>query len=445
MKRVREGYQATNVSKDVRQHLGRVAHTLYSDGMSQGAIANLFARSGSPSSRATVGRWVRQVEAGEPPLKVENNAGNEKSLSDEQRMALAGWVLWREDQALVTSLPTVVAGANWMFKQPLSLPTASRYMDEFDLSWKLTGSRPEAKQKTKEELVTAQFEWLLRYHQEGFGSGERRKLWCIDGVTDREKNQRVKSIGRRNGTQRKVNLGERTHVSTLLVMCNAEGFQVGPGVFTFNEDLNLDGPNGGNVRRFMKQEGLDPKFLYYVPSQKSYCKESRDAYYTFLNATKPWEGHRVLSDKSTIFRVDGEDFFEDIGFEQHRTFVPETHGPASMQDGFMNSWAKNGQRSRVDYRTPQWQKTLMLAHEFIHIPPVETARAWERHMLVGATPTREQVEQFLFPKEGKDESRQNLWDKCIATYHDLELEDGWDDHLDASGAVPSGLDGMYWK
>lgn len=445
MKRGGSGYVATNVSKEVRQQLGKVARTLSSDGMSHQEIANLFARSESPVSRETVGRWVRRVEAGDTPLKVENNAGNEKSLGDEQRRALAGWVLLREDQALVTSLPTVVAGANRMFHQQLSLPTASRYMDEFDLSYKLSGSRPEAKQKTKEELVTAQFEWSLRYHQDGFGSGELRKLWCIDGVTDTEKNQRTKSIGRRGGTQRKLNRGERTHVSTLLVMCNAEGFQVGPGVFTFNEDLKLDGPNGGNVKKFMKQEGLDCKFLYYVPSQKTYCKESRDAYYSFLNATKPWEGHRVISDQSTIFRVDGEDFFEEIGFEQHRTLVPETHGPVSLQDGFMNPWAKNGQRSRVDYRTPQWEKTLMLAHEFLHIPPAQTARAWERHMLVGATPTRDQVAQFLFPKEGKDEARQNLWDKCIAAYNDLELEDGWDDALDAPGAVPSGLDGTYWK
>lgn len=289
------------------------------------------------------------------------------------------------------------------------------------------------------------FEWYLEYHNDGFGTVEPRKLWCVDCLSDTEKNTRTKSFGREGGTQRKIQQGPRVFSSSLYAMCNALGQQVGPGVFSLNPDLNLEGPNGGNVRRCMREKGLDTKFLYYINGAKTYCKEDRDSYYSFLNATKPWEEHRILSDKSTIFRVDGEDFFETLGFEQHRTFPPDVHGPMSLQDGFMNSRAKEAWRSSCSPLMPQWEKTLLLAHELLYIPPAETSAAWSRHMFVGATPTREQVERFLFPKEYKNAERKKLWDRCLATYYDLELEDGWDDALGAPAALPSELDGSYWN
>lgn len=43
------------------------------------------------------------------------------------------------------------------------------------------------------------------------------------------------------------------------------------------------------------------------------------------------------------------------------------------------------------------KKKLPCRHELLHIPPAKTAR----DMMVGASPTREQVEQFLFPKEAR--------------------------------------------
>ena len=102
------------------------------------------------------------------------------------------------------------------------------------------------------------------------------------------------------------------------------------------------------------------------------------------------------NDDSRLFRGKGEGFFEDLGFEAHRSFVPSAHGPLSLIDGFINPWAKGGWRQSRKRFAFQWEWTLLLAHEMLHVPARETAMAWERHMLVGNTPTREQVEQFLF-------------------------------------------------
>ena len=175
----------------------------------------------------------------------------------------------------------------------------------------------------------------------------------------------------------------------------------GPPIFTHNSALDPDGYNRHNVRAFCRQYGLLTKQIYYVPSKKHYCKESRATYSSFLIDTKPWSGHRILSDAARFFHWEGKDFFEELGFEAHRSFIPSAHGQLSIIDGFINPWAKAGWRSSRNAFASQWETTLLLAHEILHISRQEAAKAWERHLLVGSTPTYDQVERFLFPKKGK--------------------------------------------
>ena len=198
------------------------------------------------------------------------------------------------------------------------------------------------------------------------------------------------------------------------------------------------------MRAFCRQYGLLTEQIYYVPSKKHYCKESRATYSSFLIDTKPWSGHRILSDAARFFHWKGEDFFEELGFEAHRSFIPSAHGQLSIIDGFINPWAKAGWRSSRNAFASPWETTLLLAHEILHIPRQEAAKAWERHILVGSTPTYDQVERFLFPKEGKNLSRENLWDKCVAAYEDMGLDVGWADALRYPDALDSSLDGGYW-
>src|SRR6185436_8011255 len=100
-----------------------------------------------------------------------------------------------------------------------------------------------------------------------------------------------------------------------------------------------------------------------------------------------------------------EHFFEDFGFEAHRSFVPSAPGQLSLIDGFNKPWAKDGWRFSCKMLASLWEWTLLLAHEILHVPARETAMAWERHMLVGNTPTCEQVERFLCPQNGQQMSR----------------------------------------
>ena len=359
-------------------------------------------------------------------------------------LILAGWMCVRFDNGQETDLELYQRAAKRLFGVSLSPATAQRYIAEFDLTWQMMGSRSDHKVQTKDELVQDALEWLQSYHKDGFGAVEPHKLWCIDGITDTEKRNRIWTYGKKNSDQRKCKTPKLAFTSTLLPLVNALGQQLGPAINTTNPDLDPDGKNGHNVRRFCQQLGLRSKDIYFVAGGKHYCKESLAGYSSFLRDTRPWDGHRILSDAARVFRVRGEDFFEEKGFEAHRTFVPSAHGQLSLIDGFINPWAKGGWRSSRKRFGTQWERTLVLAHEVVHVPPRDTAMAWENHHLVGSMPTYEQVEHLLFPKQGKNEARENLWDECVLAFEEFGPEPAWEDELWYLDAIDSRLDGRYW-
>ena len=365
-------------------------------------------------------------------------------LSYEQRSILAGWFCVRFDNGQDTDLAMYQRAAKHLFGVSLSERTAHRYIAEFDLTWQLMGARSHHKVGTKEALILDALEWLQRYHADGFPAMEPQKLWCTDGVTDSLRVERIHRYGKKNGGQRKCRTPKKVFTSTFLPMVNAVGQQLVSAIDTYDPDLDPNGRNGYNVWALCRRLGLQPKNIYFLRTNDVYCPESRSGYSSFLMDTQPWRSHRLLYDDSPLFRGKGKDFFEDLGFEAHRLFVPSAHGPLSLIDGFINAWAKGGWHQSRKRFAFQWERTLLLAHEMLHIPARETAMAWERHMLVGSTPTREQVEQFLFPHQGNNEARENLWDKCVLAYAGLNLDAQWEDTMWYPDVIDSSLDGAYW-
>lgn len=360
-------------------------------------------------------------------------------------MVLAGWVLDREESGHGVDAETFRLGAKRLYGVSLSPATTSRYIDRWDISTQLVSSRSSSRVVSRDTLVSDALEWYQEYHKQGFGTIEPHKLWCIDSTTDSTRLERPIILGKKNGGQRKVWRVPRTHTSSIYVMVNAVGQQVGPAIATYDDMLNLEGPNQHNVRRCLKQRGLRAQDLYYVPNDKYYCKENRDMYSSFLNDIGNWGGHRVLSDAARFFSVRGENLFLDLGFEDHMQFVPSAHGQISIIDGYINGTAKATWRKSREAVATQWESTLLLASEILHVAPRDSAMAWERHMLVGGTPDHDMIERFLFPKEHKNEARLGRWQKCVEAYYNAELEDGWDKDLHRPDAIDSKLDGQHWR
>jgi hypothetical protein len=80
---------------------------------------------------------------------------------------------------------------------------AQPYLDEFHLSSKFMGLRSGKDSRTKNDLIAEALADLQRFHDSGFLSVKASHLWCIDAVTDTQRNEHIISYGRRGGTQRK--------------------------------------------------------------------------------------------------------------------------------------------------------------------------------------------------------------------------------------------------
>jgi hypothetical protein len=413
-------YKAALVSPEVRDFMGRVGLELQARDWAAADVVDLFAHAGAEVSVPTLQRYYRAIRQGTTPLSTEKASGRRTRLTPHEKSILAGLFLVREDNGEKSTLKTYTVAAQRFFQVTLGDSVAQRYLDDFKLSSKLMGARSGKDSRTKNDLIAEALADLQRFHSSGFLSVHPSKLWSIDVVTDTMRRERTKSYGRKNGSQRKFISKPPKYTTSIISMVNAEGYQIHPGIFTYNPDLDPTGRNGAAVMKKCKKLNLDSEYIWYVKSNKAYHKESTDCYYSYLSEFESWKGHRVLSDRGTSFRVDGEDLFESLGFDWHETFTPSVHGPLSINDGHLHPVAKAAWRQMRDDNSPDWKRTLLLVDELYHIPEHQTARKWVEHMMRGQKPTAKGVEKLLFKKETAGNANTKLWNDCIAQFWEFE-------------------------
>ena len=437
-------YPAATIPPMVRDALARVARVLHEDGMKVEAIGNAYKKAGFPLSRATLYSHIASVASKGTPMSQDKASGRKRALDQDQRDVMAGLFLTREDQNLVSSLSTYQAFADVMFGVQLHESTASRYLDESYLSYKLMGPRKRAGKKDSSELAVDALESLQMLHDGGYLLYDLSKLWCIDVVTDTQKDQRVKSFGRLGGTQRKLLKSNLTHTSSMITLVNAKGRQLGPGLFTSNPDLDPDGANGQAVRRFCKRIGWSVHDLFFVENGPNYVPESRSIYSSFLKRYKPWKGHVVISDANTMFAKKGVNIFEDLGFDAAPQLNSASHGMLSINDGVIHREAKAKWVAMCSEGQPQWERTLNLVWCIRNVDKGLIARKWKEHFQMGMQPSLQHVTKFLYPKEEKNAERKKYWDACQRKYKAWVDANGEPEIVHVPFELETGLDGEQW-
>jgi len=372
-------YSATKASPEVRNALGSVGKVLHDDGMKVDQVRRVYSKAGFSFSRATLFKYIRAVDAGWTPMSQQKASGRKRALDDEQQAVMTGLFLTREDNKKVSSLSTYAAFALDMFDVHLSKASVSRYMRKAELSIKLLGPRKRGTKRSRDELALDALECIQRLNNDGYLSYPKANLWSIDAVTDTQQHDRVKSIGRLGGNQQKFPLTDLVYTSSIVTLVSAKGEQLGPGIFTSNPDLNPNGRNRNAIARVLRKLHLRWEDLYYIPGGKNYMKESRAMYQSFLNDHLPWGGHVVITDANSHFTKNGENIFENIGFDAAPQLNSDSHGMLSINDGILHKVAKAEWRSRWYENQPQWDKTLDLAYCLITVNKDMVARKWREH------------------------------------------------------------------
>jgi transposase len=334
-------YMATSIPQDVRNALGKVAKTLHDDGMTVEAIGKAYKKSGFSLSQDTLYNYINAIASGGTPMSQEKATGRKRALDEDEEAIITGLFLLREDEQKVSSRLTYKEFAKEMFDAKLDVSTVSRYLKRAGLSYKLLGPRRRSTKLARADLGLDALDSLQKLHQAGYMSYRKSHLWCIDVVSDTQQNQRQKSFGRRGGTQQKMPSIKLVYTSSLVTLVNANGEQLGPGIFTSNPDLDLDGPNGAAVRRYLSFWKLQQEDLYFIKDGPKYVKESKAMYQSFLDDNKPWRGHVVITDGSKVFAKNGENIFLDCGFTAAPKLNSASHGMLSINDGVIHKIAKS--------------------------------------------------------------------------------------------------------
>jgi len=219
---------------------------------------------------------------------------------------------------------------------------------------------------------------------------------------------------------------------------------IGSWDFYINKDLDLAGPNGAAVRRYLKKRNLLAQDLYYLPDAKKYVKESRDMYSSFCKAHLPWKDHAVITDGSTVFTKDGENLFEDVGFTAAAKLNSASHGMLSINDGVLHKIAKAQWQSLSYEGQPQWQRTLDLAYCIVTVDRTMVARKWDEHFQLDLQPSMERLEKVLFPKEDKAPKRKKFHKDCKRKYEAWVDANGEPTVIQVPKDLQSNLDGKQW-
>ncbi len=85
-----------------------------------------------------------------------------------------------------------------------------------------------------------------------------------------------------------------------------------------------------------KNLNLDSEYISCVKSNKSHHNEDTNFYYAYLNEFESWKWHHMFSGQEIIFRGNGDDIFDSLGFGWHKTFTPSVRQPLSIIDSHLH-------------------------------------------------------------------------------------------------------------
>jgi len=396
----------------------------------------------SPSQR-TLYEHVAKVGKGKEVLSSEKKTGAKRALTDEESRVVAGWILLQEKKV---ELWTVQQWIRANLSIDVSIPTISRYKDEWGLSVQLTGKRPLSEGSTRDEYVLGYFEFCKELRDTGFWDFPKRKILCLDSVTNSMRADREKTLHLKGAAQKKLSRNVPTYTNNYLVCVALEGGE-DYDVLMFTHDPTFDpkGPSWKKVEKWCRKLGVRTDQIFYVKSSKKYCAEqSWQISQFFSRYRRQLAGTRVLHDGGPAYKKDGSYILED-GADRLVVLPSEQHGRLSPLDNKLNAVAKalwRADRTMTDFS----YDALLLLSKLEQVGQDDITGWWSQNFLLDAKElTLSAVDSRLKEVKKKPPIRQGLADAYIEAYEswctynsEMPLEKPPEELQD-------NFDGQYWK
>ncbi len=436
-------YMSKGVSPETKVALAQYAAGAKREGVSIPAFVGFGAEADYQPKTRTLQAHVAAINAGESPLLEEKKSGSQKKLSEEELHILFGAVLADEKPVGCKQ----VQDHSWkLFGDPLSQPTASRYMQLGELSYQLHGTRSMPSGMSFEDYVLRYHEQLLELQRKSFFTHGARLTFCIDSATNSHRIRRQRGFNGIGATQKKFKGLKFIHTDTYVIVVWMDGVNRTPCLcFTHNKAFADDSPEAAAILAYCRQMGVARVRIIYLPSKKQYCGEKPEQYAHFCQVYKrEMHGAYGLRDGGPAFKKRSDPIVEQYAQEVH-ILESATHGESSIVDCNVNSIAKNNWDSMRDNCEFEWQDTINLLHAYDNVDSESIKRMWVRNFLLDKkAPTLRDVENMLRGNKNVVSGRAMRHEAYKQSYYDHLQQKEREGHIDFKRTEGYELDGGYW-
>lgn len=441
--RRREEYGSTGVSSEVKEHTAALAVSLQDLGVPVSTVVEALKKTAYSPTERTLRRHMAAIKAGQTPLSAEKATGRQPALSEEQWAIVFGWVL---QQNAIVNLESVQQWIKANLGLDVSIATISRHKDAKGLSFRLASRRGLSIGTTWDEYVLGYFNFVQSLHSTSFFNHDHKRIVCIDFVTDSRRRELDRTLTLTGAKQPKIARDLPTYTSSYIVaVAYGAGAPLKVLMFTHNPAFKPNGPRWGEVLQWCMANKSSPDQIYFIKSDRHYCKEQQAQVVAFLQRNREaLDGANILHDASGAFKMDGEYILAEVA---NRVVVlpPDQHGELSVLDNKVNAVAKAQWRANRHNQDFAWDAFLLLVY-LERVGQDSITSFWTKNFLLDVPELSVRaVEQRLNEVNRRDIVRQHLADKYADAYGQWA-----EDHNEVvpvyEGDVPlGGLDGPYWK
>jgi len=228
----------------VKDALSAIGLALQRQGWSMREIVELLVDAELDVPEKTLRRWIKATAASRPVISPAKNSGNRIKLSGDEKLVASGWVLRQEKKADLRGYIRFVKDA---FDVTISKPTATRYLDEFELSRRMMGDRPRDIGVSFENYAQQAYDYVMDLRNSGFFQHDPSLVWLVDFTSTAIKKQRYHTYGARGGKQKKRSKTLHEYTDNIFTALGMDGSIIPPIAFSSNPALAPGSAEFGTV------------------------------------------------------------------------------------------------------------------------------------------------------------------------------------------------------
>lgn len=446
-------YLAANISDDTKTVLAKLYVVEKAEGRTRKEFVHNLSLIGLGLSESQLDRWVANVNSTGSAISLSKHSGQPEALDREKRDIVSGWVLDQNDHGIPVHLSSYCDFVNTNFNIQITDMTASNYLRDDGFAYRILKTKGKSFVVDVERMRQGAWEW----HQSHDFNKFNNSLDClcsVDFTFTSHRTERASGYGPQGGAQPMVSSAISNYTNCILTCVWADGINRTPSMlFTYNQEFRLDrnpterrNDQVEHLERCLNLYNIDADRVVYIGKYKGekehYARESPELARLFFEKYQEQidlAAVTVLSDEGNSFFEEGESVFDQMGFNEHKTYKPDVHQYFSPNDNDLHGTGKGSWRSsRVDF-SDDVDSSLRLLHYFDK-DTITHSKHWFHRNILGLTESG--VANLVAARGPKKSHLHKGW---LRAYRVFMGEDARGLMPKLTDRLNDGLDGLYWE